>query len=116
MAVQWQWKEPGGTVTIRKEDGSEITQNWYEGNCLMIVLNEWEEKGENYYSLAWFFADVPHAKNCLGIEKGKENIFDPDKIVMVTINRQFCHKWKELTDVLTKAYPEIVITLNNQPQ
>ena len=43
MAIRWDFNHKGGTVT--QEHGG--THNWYEGNGLMIVLNEWEEKGIN---------------------------------------------------------------------
>ena len=115
MALHWDWKEKAGQVTVVDHLGKEYTANWCEGNGLMIVLNEWEENGETYWSMGWFFADIEHAKNCLGITKGKKNMWTEDgmKITKLTINRKYSTQWKKLVDVMTKGFPEIDITLYN---
>ena len=110
MALCWNFKEKCGTVTHEKSG----TFNWYEGNGLMIVLNEWKEDEEDYYSMNWFFCDIDHAKNCLGLNtKGGygENMFSDDPITEVTISRTYSRYWKKLVDVLVKAFPDIKITL-----
>lgn len=109
MALHWQWKEKAGTVCL--SDGNRF--NWYEGNGLMIVLNEWTEKDETYWSMNWFFADKDHAKNCLGLSKGHENIFADNPFTEISIHRKYCRQWKTLCDLLTKAFPEISIVLTD---
>ena len=115
MALHWQFSEQAGTVTMKNGE-QELSFNWYEGNALMIVLNEWEEKGERYWSMNWFFADEAHAKNCLGLSKGHENIFSDcnNGITKLTIYRNHCRQWKKLVDLFTKAFPDIIITIRNQ--
>lgn len=71
MSLNWQWSDKMGEVTYK--DGS-TKSNLYRGNCFMIAVNEWVSKeGVEQYSLAWFFADEAHAKNCLGLTKGYED-------------------------------------------
>ena len=109
MAIRWDFKFPAGKVTM--EDGN--TFNWYVGNALMIVLNEWEEDGKEYYSLNWFFADLDHAKNCLGISKGYKNMFADTNngIRKMTMSVERCYEWKKFIPILLKAFPDIEITL-----
>ena len=70
MALHWEWNDRIGEVT----DERGYTSNIYRGNSFMIACHQWEENGEKYYSLAWFFADKAHLKNCLGLTKGYEPI------------------------------------------
>lgn len=110
MALRWDFKYKGGTVT--QEHGG--THNWYEGNGLMIVLNEWEENGKEYYSMYWFFVDKDHMKNSLGMNKKQgytDNIFADDPITEIVISRENCYRWKDLVTILPKAFPDIKITL-----
>ena len=46
----------------------------YEGNALLIMLNE----HNNMWDVFSFWADVDHAKNCLGITKGTYNMYDTE--------------------------------------
>ena len=49
MALTWEWKNLSGTIT-EINYGKEHTFNFYEGNALMIVLNEYkDENGEDVY-------------------------------------------------------------------
>ena len=110
MALRWDFNQKAGTVTeIRGQH--EVTFNFYEGNALMIVLHEYEEDGEGYYDLQWFFCDEEHAKNCLGLVKGKDNMFGEGNINRLTIYRDNCRQWKKLIDLFTKAFPKIKIEL-----
>ena len=111
MSLRWDFKRLGGTITC-KQGEKEYTHNWYEGNALMIVLNEWKEGDSDMYSLNWFFADADHAKNCFGISKGHENIFDDCTFTALSINRKYCTQWKKICDLFSKVYPDCVITLN----
>lgn len=109
MALRWDFKAPGGTVTLQNGD----VINWYQGNCMMIALDEFKaDDGEEHYSLAWFFADSEHAKNCLGLTKDHENIFKDNPFVEITVNRQYCYEWDRMVRILVKAFPDLVVILN----
>lgn len=68
MSINWNWTDKMGEVT----DNRGYTANLYRGNCFMIAVNEFQKDGKDLYSLAWFFADETHMKNCLGLTKGYE--------------------------------------------
>ena len=111
MALRWDFKHKAGTVTQEKTG----TRNWYEGNGLMIVLNEWTEEGKEFYSMYWFFADKEHMKNCLGLNKKQgysDNMFEDDPITEITISRENCYQWKDLVTILPKVFPDIKITIS----
>ena len=85
MALTWEWKNLSGTIT-EINYGKEHTFNFYEGNALMIVLNEYkDENGEDMYNLHWFFCDEAHAKNCLGLAKGHENMLEENSVKNITV-------------------------------
>lgn len=109
MALRWDFNLKSGTVT-EKIAGKEITFNWYEGNALMIVLDEFtDDKGTDRYNMRWFFIGDEHAKNCLGLSRGHENMFDAGAITSLTIYRDNCRQWKKIADYFTKAFPDITI-------
>lgn len=115
MALQWDFKEKAGTVT-QVYGGKEHTSNFYEGNAIMIVTNEFEEDGKQYYEVIWFFTGEEHAKRCLGLAKlpdgTKSNMFEKDgQVVRMTIYRDHCHGWRKLADLFVKAFPDIEIDL-----
>ena len=110
MALQWSFKEKAGTVTERNGE-HEVTHNFYEGNALMIVTHEYEKDSEQYYDMLWFFIGEDHAKNCLGLSKGHYNMFGKDGITRLTIYRAHCRHWKKIIDLFTRAFPKIVIEL-----
>ena len=117
MALQWDFREQSGTVTMSNY-GKPVTLNWYEGNAMMIVLNEWkEDNGEEKYSLSWFFCDEYHAKNCLGLSKGHENMFDDSNtITKLTVYRDHCRGWDKVVKLFAKAFPDIEITIQAKAQ
>lgn len=108
MALNWSFKEKAGTVTEIR-DGNEVTFNFYEGNALMIVTHEYEQDGEQYYNMQWFFIGEDHAKNCLGLSKGHDNMFGENGIARLTIYRAHCRQWKKIIDLFTRAFPNIMI-------
>ena len=81
MALQWDWNKKSGTVT-QVYGGKEYTSNFYEGNALMIVTNEFEENGVERYTVIWFFTGKDHAERCLGLQKCDDgtttNMFERD--------------------------------------
>ena len=112
MALQWSFTEKSGTVT-EVRGGREITFNFYEGNAFMIVPHEYEQDGEQYWDMQWFFIGEDHAKNCLGLSKGHDNMFGENGITRMTIYRAHCRQWKKIIDLFTRAFPNIVIEVRN---
>ena len=111
MALTWEWSELSGTIT-ENNYGKDVTFNFYEGNAMMIVLNEFkDEDGTDRYNLHWFFCDEAHAKNCLGLAKGKESMFEPGQVKKLVIYRDNCHQWEKIVKVFTKAFPDVEIIL-----
>ena len=108
MALHWNWSEVSGEITHKNGD----TYNWYEGNGLIIALFEWEQDGESMYRLNWFFADKDHARNCLGLSKGHENLFSENPITEITIHRKHCYQWKDIVNLMVRAFPDIKIVLD----
>lgn len=107
MAVNWQWKNQSGTVTI-----SDYTYNFYEGNAFMIMLDEFKNKntGEDVYNKVCCFLDKNHAKRSLGLVKGSDDVFE-GRVKKMTIFMNHCHYWKDIIELFTKAYPNIEITI-----
>ena len=110
MALQWDFRERSGTLTMT-QNGTEFDINFYEGNAMMIALYEFEEDGQSKYNLQWFFLDETHAKRCLGLVKGTENMFGDEPITQMTIYRDHCRNWSKIINLFVKAFPHIQITL-----
>ncbi len=116
MALQWDWNRKSGTVT-QVFGGREYTSNFYQGNALMIVTNEFVENGEERYTVIWFFTERDHAERCLGLQKCDDgtrcNMFEHEgTVTRLVIYKEHCSKWQTLVDLFTKVFPEIVIELH----
>ena len=117
MSLQWRWDDTCGEATFLQEfDGGhrEFTTNLYNGNALLIFVNEWEEEGRNMYSLYAFFANKEHAKICLGLDKKRpefNNMFDTDgtKLVSLKLNKEKCRDYKKIVSLFKKAFPKLNI-------
>ena len=115
MALRWDFKERCGEAVFM-QDGKEYTTYLYQGNALLIFLNEWTtEEGENMYSLYSFFADKEHMKNCLGLNKkySTENMFDDErcKLKKIKLNKKHTRYIKDIVDILIKAFDKIEIEI-----
>ena len=111
MALHWQWNEKCGEMVFREKDGREYTLSLYEGNALLIMLHEYkDETGEDYYNMWSFWADEARAKNCLGLSKGYDNIYQGE-IVSVTFYRSYLTipKIHKLSKLLIAAFPKVRI-------
>lgn len=121
MAYNWDWNRKGGTFTY-----NDYTYNFYVGNGFMIVIDEFtvtEERaekcgvddnlkvGEEAYRVVWFFIDKDHAKRCLGVLKGYDNMFE-GLVQKIVIYKDNCHNWKDIVDLFTKTQPNIVIEIH----
>lgn len=86
MALQWDWKDKMGEMTIcqKDKDGEQQTFkiNLYYGNCLCIALYQYVKDGEKWHQLYWFLADEQHLKNIL---KGDIRFFSEVKSVRLNL-------------------------------
>lgn len=98
----WSWNEKCGEMKM-----CEHSVNLYEGNALMIMIEEGSEK----YQVWSFFADKEHAKNCLGLNKGHENIYADCPWKKLTLYRSKSRNWKVFMELAAKAFPDIEIHL-----
>ena len=72
--LTWNWKNKIGTWTeVQKE--REFKFNIYKCNGLAVIIYEFKEDGKEKYNVHSFFTDLTHLKNCLGLNKGYDNIF-----------------------------------------
>jgi hypothetical protein len=121
MALIWNWEEKIGEIVTEQSIDGEVryfTKKLYEGNAFLICINEWTENGEGMYSLNWFFLDERHAKNCLGLTKGHENIFTDgtSTIRKLRINTNKSRNWKKIVDLFISAFDSIEIELYKEDE
>lgn len=91
MSLNWQWKEDKVGTWTEKQGDREYTYNLYSGNALLIMIAEWEEKGQDLYTVHGFFCDKDHMKNCLGLNKDyKQNIYS-DRLIKIELNADYRH-------------------------
>ena len=113
MALEWDWKKKVGTMTIFECD-EEVEVSLYQGNAFLIMIYEYQEDGEDRWTMHNFLLDKQHAKNCLGLSKGhNENLFNQDtyQIRKIHIDADKYRYTKELIDMLLKAFDNIEIKI-----
>lgn len=112
MALNWNWKtDRVGYITYKTERGSE-TRNLYSGNALLIEI--WENE-DNTQFLTSFFLDTQHMNNCLGLNKGYDNIFD-DYEIELTLFLEYKETKKIVNSFLKAKWKKpITIKVMNQP-
>ena len=101
MALRWDWDDKMGTATHSAQSGT-YEVNIYQGNALMIALNEWEEDGTAYHSLAGFAADENHFKNILGLSKDYDGCWDQMQITKIRLNTKY-KSVPKIVQLLAKA-------------
>lgn len=106
----WSWSDKCGELTDRYG-----TVNLYEGNALLIMIKEWTlEDGTEQYQVVSFFCDKEHAKNCLGLSKGHENIYESSPWEKLILYTNKSRNWKVIAEYAVKAFPDIEIVLRAQ--
>lgn len=115
MALIWDWDIKIGTAVVA-QGKQEFELNLYQGNAFLIMIHEYQDQdGVDKYSMYTFFADKEHAKNCLGIGKRTDGIFDDYyRLLKVRINKKMYSYTKELVDMLIKAFDEIKIEIYSE--
>ena len=102
MALTWNWDKKMCKCTMK--NGCEL--NLYRGNAFVIAI--WESDKDDTYQLAWFFANKDHAKNCLGLTKGYDNIqIDWDTFELDTSYKET----EQFVQLLAKAKEKVTIKL-----
>ena len=96
MALQWNWKDKMGKLTIRQKE-KKYNVNIYSGNVLAIFICEYKQDNEERYILYNFFADKKHCDNI--IKNGKQ-LF-PDKVVSIELNLYY-RSAQTLLEILVK--------------
>lgn len=109
MAVQWLWKDKAGSVTFKGLDGTEYEATIYEGNCPFIALYEYKQDGRDMYDMLMFFVDTEHAKSCLGLKKGSDNIY-AGQLTKLRINRYHRH-FKKIVKWFSEAFDNFTIEI-----
>lgn len=71
-----------GTMTIDR-NGEQKTIQYRLGNCLAVLIYEYEEDGHTYHQLYNFYGDEQHCKN---IMKNDGDILFGEKPLNITLN------------------------------
>lgn len=128
MSLNWNWSDKVGTLEAmtRVYDGEKLVEkphtfNVYQGNAMLIFIDEYEQDGRKMYSLYNFFADEQHFKNCLGLNKKQgytENHLADDGWIKLRINtkkyypaRGFRPTVGKMCDMLMENMPGLTIEL-----
>ena len=123
MALHWQWKDKCGTATFEAtwDNGRLFDVNLYEGNATLIFVNEFIVDGVEKYNVFSFFADDKHMKNCLGLSKGYENIFDDGndnvlKKIRFNKKKMSASSLNKLVSAFAKAFDNITIEIYSEEE
>lgn len=112
MSLNWQWSDKMGEVVY--ENGH--TAALYQGNALMIAVNEFED---DTYSLAWFAADKEHLRNMIGLnaKKGYDGCLDDDGKLYGIKTFRLNTRYKSVPQIvsdLAKAHVSVGIELYHE--
>lgn len=117
MALYWDWKEKVGEATFEQK-GKEYTISLYKGNAFLIFINEYKETDSegvehNMYNLYSFFCDEAHAKRCLGLTKGTDNMFNDEycRLTKIRLNKARYTCTNKLVSMLIKAFDNLDIEI-----
>lgn len=118
MALNWNWNEKCGEAVFEQNfNGTkEFTVSLYQGNAFLIFIYEYKEDDNDMYSLWTFWADKVHAKRCLGLEKGYENLYNDgrDKLKKIRLNKAKCSNVSEIVRMLVKAFDDLTIEIYSE--
>ena len=119
MSLNWEWTDKMGEVIYTDDcykPGHPYVTNIYQGNALMIWVNEWvnDPTAGTSYSLGNFCADIDHLRNMLGLNAKKgyatENLFNGYNIKLLRLNTKYKSVPKIVAE-LAKAHTHIAIEL-----
>ena len=130
MALYWNWSEKCGEIEVVQMhpdyEDQKFTLSLYKGNAFLIMTHEYkdEKTGEDMYNMFSFFTSKDHAKNCLGIAKGKarlddcRNIFDTpyQKFTKLRLNKKKHPNWKDVVAMFAEAFDNITIEIFSEEE
>lgn len=114
MALHWNWNDKCGEVVLVQEE-REFVISLYEGNAYLIFLREYNEDGNDMYEMFSFWVDKTHARKCLGLAKGHDNIYYGD-FTRLRLNKAKCRKAVEIAGLFAKAYDNITIEIYTEKE
>ena len=119
MSLNWEWTDKMGEVIYTDDHYDQehpYQTNIYQGNALMIWVNEWanDPTAGTSYSLGNFCADMEHFRNMLGLNAKKgystENLFNSYHIKLLRLNTRYKSVPKIVAE-FAKAHTNIAIEL-----
>lgn len=129
MAVTWRWEDKCGELIVHQEyNDKDFTINLYQGNCLLIFVNEWKEGDKDMYNCWAFFDDKDHMNICLGLKKRYdgtyENILDTGISVVkkLRLNKaKFNDKYEKknfvnIVSAFAQAFDNLEIEIYNEEE
>lgn len=106
MALNWKWNNKVGEMNIIDFTGEKRAVSLYEGNTYIIMLNQWKENDEEYWSMYGFWNDEKDMKACLE-QKGTDTIigfnFDKKKLKKT--------KLRKIVSAIMDAFDEVTIKI-----
>ena len=123
MSLNWEWTDKMGEVIYTDDmytPGHPYACNIYQGNALMIWVNEWANDPSDpiagtSYSLGNFCCDMEHLRNMLGLNANKgyspENLFNGYHIKLLRLNTKYKSVPKIVAE-FAKAHTNIAIKLH----
>lgn len=104
MSLNWNFKTDkiGEWLQVDFVKGKKYETNMrlYSGNALLIGCIENDE--DNTYSVNTFFCDKEHMKNCLGLTKGYDNIYNHIQYNKITLFKEYRYT-KDIVNAFIKA-------------
>ena len=119
MSLNWEWTDKMGEVIYTDDHYDQehpYQTNIYQGNALMIWVNEWanDPTAGTSYSLGNFCVDLTHLRNMLGLNAKKgystENLFNSYHIKLLRLNTRYKSVPKIVAE-FAKAHTNIAIEL-----
>lgn len=109
MALQWNWKDKMGKLTIRQKRKM-YNVNIYSGNALAIFICEYKQNDEERYVMYNFFADKKHCDNII---KNHKRLFFEDEVVSIELNL-FYKSAQKLLDIFVKNGYRVLCYYDNK--
>lgn len=119
MSLNWRWENKCGEIILEQKtasgDWKQFPLALYQGNAFLIMLSENDE--DDTYQMYSFFADKEHAKNCLGLKKGTDNIFcsENTRWAKIRLNKSKYSYAKDLAAMVAQAFDNITIEIYSEP-
>lgn len=111
MSVNWSWKEKKGVMYFKQSHPTagdfKFKVNIYGANCLGALIYDYkdEETKKDMYEFFGFWGNLEHLKNCLGLKKGYNNIYN-DKgfqvVLKVKLNTYY-KNYLKIAECFSKA-------------